>query len=173
MQRNLIIREFYTFIKMKSMEKLFEITEKLHAIYEKILLDTPEEQLFVIPPSHNNNLFWNIAHVLVTEQSLFYRLSNLTPRLDMELIKKYSKGTFPEGVATPGEIKTVAEALPLTPKWVREDYQKGIFKSFNPYTTSTGVTLNSVEEAISFNLVHLGLHYGTMRSMQKLLKASA
>ncbi|GGD51629.1 DinB family protein [Muriicola marianensis] len=155
------------------MEKLFEITERLHAIYHKILLDTPEEQLFEIPPNHNNHLFWNIAHVLVTEQSLFYRLSNLTPRLDMELIKKYSKGTFPEGGVAPEDIKSVSEALPLTPKWVREDYEKGIFKSFNPYTTSTGVTLNSVEEAISFNLVHLGLHYGTILSMKKQLKASA
>jgi hypothetical protein len=151
------------------MEKLFEITGKLHDGYHKILMSTPEDKLFVIPESHNNNLFWNIAHALVTEQALIYKLSSLPPRLDKELIKKYSKGTFPGEVADPGEIRQVAEALTLTPKWIREDYEKGIFKEFVPYTTSANVTLNTVEDAITFNLFHLGLHFGTIRSIQKLL----
>ncbi len=157
---------------MKSMEKLFEITEKLHDIYLKTLQATPMDQLFVVPEAHNNNLFWNIAHALVTEQALVYKLSNVTPRLDEGLIKKYSKGTFPDAGIDSREAEQVAEALPLTPKWMREDYEKGIFKSFNTYTTSAHVTLNNVEDAITFNLFHLGLHYGTIRSMQKLLSAS-
>ena len=169
LQRNLNIREIYTFIKMKSMEKLFEITEKLHDIYHKTLLATPEDRLFAIPEPHSNNLFWNIAHALVTEQSLIYKLSKLQPRLDEALIAKYSKGTFPEEGVSPSEVNQVADALPQTLKWIREDYKNGIFKEFIPYTTSAHVTLNSVEDAISFNLFHLGLHYGTIRSIQKLL----
>ncbi|MBT8285703.1 MAG: DinB family protein [Flavobacteriaceae bacterium] len=150
------------------MEKLFDITEKLHEIYHKVLLNTPEDQLFAIPSSHNNNLFWNIAHVVVTEQLLIYKLSGLTPRLDGDLIKKYSKGTFPEKNVTKREIEEVADGLLNAPGWIREDYKKGIFKEFNPYTTSANVTLNKVEDAISFNLVHLGIHYGTIRSILKL-----
>ncbi len=156
---------------MKSMEKLFEITEKLHEIYLKTLLSTPMDQLFVVPKPHNNHLFWNIAHALVTEQVLVYKLSNLTPRLEGELIRKYSKGTFPEGGVDRSEVEQVAEALPLTTGWMKEDYENGIFKNFNTYTTSAQVTLNTVEDAITFNLFHLGLHYGTIRSMQKLLNS--
>ncbi len=155
------------------MDKIFEITEKLHALYLTVLQNTPEEELFVVPDTHNNHLFWNIAHALVTEQALVYKLSNLKPRLDEALISRYSKGTFPEGGARSQEVKQVAEALPLTPKWMREDYENGIFREFNTYTTSAGVTLNSVEDAIQFNQFHLGLHYGTLLSLKKLVKARA
>ena len=157
---------------MKSMNNLFDTTEKLHHLYLKILKETPEDQLFMIPETHNNNLFWNIAHALVTEQSLVYRLSKLPPRLDEELIKKYSKGTYPEEGVRAGELQQVADALPLTPKWIREDYEKGSFREFSPYTTSAHVTLNNVEDAITFNLFHLGLHFGTILSMRKLVTAS-
>jgi trehalose/maltose hydrolase-like predicted phosphorylase len=165
--------KFYTFIKINTMEKLFDITEKLHDLYLSILLNTSEEQLLVVPETHNNNLFWNIAHALVTEQALIYKLSNLEPRLDEALIAKYMKGTYPEAVVVSEEVQKIADALPLTPKWIREDYENGIFKEFNTYTTSARVTLKSVEDAIQFNLVHLGLHFGTLLSMQKLVKATA
>ena len=155
------------------MEKLFDITEKIHEIYHKVLTGTPEDQLFKIPSPHNNNLFWNIAHVLVTEQLLIYKLSALTPKLDGDLIKKYSKGTFPEESVSKEVIEQVADGLLKAPGWIREDYKKGIFKDFIPYTTSAQVTLNNVEDAISFNLVHLGIHYGTIRSMQKLMPSPA
>ncbi len=158
---------------MNTMDKIFDITEKLHDLYLSVLDKTPEEELFVIPKTHNNHLFWNIAHALVTEQALVYKLSNLKPRLDEALITKYSKGTFPEGEANSKDVKVVRETLPLTPKWIREDYEKGIFKEFNSYTTSAGVTLSSVEDAIQFNQFHLGLHFGTLLSLQKLVKARA
>lgn len=158
---------------MKAMEKLFETTAKLHDLYQNVLVSTPEEQLFEIPESHNNNLFWNIAHALVTEQALIYKLSNLPPRLDEVLISKYSKGTFPGEVTSTEEVKQVVDALPLTPIWIREDYENGIFKEFIPYTTSARVSLNCVEDAISFNLFHLGLHFGTVLSLKKLVAVSS
>jgi hypothetical protein len=151
------------------MEKLFDITEKIHAIYHKTLVAVPQDQLFYIPDSFNNNLFWNISHGLVTGQALIYKLSKLTPRVDETLIKKYSKGSFPEEGVSTAEIEQVAEALLATPQWLREDYEKGIFEGFSPYTTSAHVTLESVEDAITFNLFHLGLHYGTIQSIRKLL----
>ena len=36
------------------------------------------EQLNHIPEGFNNNLAWNIGHILVTQELLIYRLSNQT-----------------------------------------------------------------------------------------------
>lgn len=155
------------------MEKLFDITEKIHVIYHNILLTTSNEDLFTVPENFNNNIFWNVSHVLVTQQLLVYKLSKLHTRLDWGLVKKYSKGTFPEKGVSEEEVQLVAKGLLDTPKWVKEDYQKGIFKDYEPYTTSANVTLNSAEDAIAFNIFHLGLHMGTVQAIQKKLLASA
>ena len=155
------------------MEKLFDITEKIHFNLHKILTTTPEKQLFSIPENFNNNIFWNISHVLVTQQLLVYKLSNHHTRIDWALVKKYSKGTFPENHVSMEEVQQVAEALLLTPKWTKEDYSNGLFKEYESYTTSANVVLTNVKDAIAFNIFHLGLHIGTVQAIQKKLLASA
>lgn len=155
------------------MEKLFDITEKIHYNFNRILTTTPQEQLLSIPENFNNNIFWNISHVLVTQQLLVYKLSKLHTRLDWALVKKYSKGTFPENHVSKEEVQQVAEALLTTPKWTKEDYNNKIFKEYESYTTSANVVLANVEDAIAFNIFHLGLHMGTVQAIQKELMASA
>ncbi len=154
------------------MEKLFDITEKLHSNLHKIITTSTNEFLFAIPENFNNNIFWNISHVLVTQQLLVYKLSKLQTRLDWALVKKYSKGTFPEKDVSKEEIQQVAEGLLTTPKWTKEDYEKGIFVEYQPYTTSANVILNNAEDAIAFNIFHLGLHIGNIQAMQKKILAS-
>ena len=56
-----------------------------------------------------------------------------------------------------------------TVEWAQEDYEKGIFKEFKEYTTSLNVTLKNVEDAITFNVFHEGLHLGVVLSLQKAL----
>lgn len=151
------------------MERILDITEKLHSILNAILVKSSKDKLTMVPKGYNNNILWNIGHLLVTQQSLVYQLSKLPTRLDSKLIKRYSKGTFPEKEVLESEIKEVAEALLAVNGWIKEDYRKGLFKEFIPYTTSTGVTLNNIEDAVAFNMFHIGLHLGTIRAIQKLV----
>jgi hypothetical protein len=90
-------------------------------------------------------------------------------RLNDELVKEFSKGTHPASSITDKQLKQVAETLIPAIEWTKEDYEKGIFKEFMQYTTSANVTLHSVEDAISFNLFHEGLHMGAIRAIQKHL----
>jgi len=150
------------------MEKLFDITEKLNAIYHGILKGTSREDLLFVPKGFNNNIFWNIGHVFVTQQALVYSLSKVPPRIDEAFIRKYSKGTFPGESVSDGEIQTVAMGLLAASGWMREDYNKGIFKEFIPYSTSANVSLNTVEDAIAFNIFHMGLHLGAIKAIQKV-----
>lgn len=151
------------------MENLFDITlknrQRLHYILEK----TSKEDLLKIPEGFRNNIWWNIAHVLVTEQLLVYKMSGLPMSVSDELINKFKKGTTPDGSATDEEIKLVKDLLIVTIENTSADYDKGIFENFNEYTTSANVTLRNVEDALAFNLFHEGLHLGTILSLQKLL----
>jgi hypothetical protein len=51
------------------------------------------EQLNKVHEGFNNNIIWNIAHVIVTQQILVYKLSGLPMIVTDEMVEKYRKGT--------------------------------------------------------------------------------
>lgn len=151
------------------MKKIFDITIQNRKILYKILKRTPPEILLQTPEGYRNNIWWNIAHVVVTQQLLLYKLSNLDMRIDDSLVQKYRKGTVPGNNPSAEEMDNIAAFLLSTAEWAQDDYEKGVFNEYNEYTTSTKVTLRNVEDALSFNLYHEGLHLGVILSMEKIL----
>jgi len=154
------------------MENLFDITLQNRKILYKFLKNTPKEGLLKIPEGYRNNIWWNIAHVVVTQQLLIYSLSGLKMKVNDDLVNKFKKGTVPDGTATDDEIETVSSFLFSTAEWAQEDYEKGLFKDFNEYNTSVNISLKTIEDAIAFNVYHEGLHLGVILSLQKVLMKS-
>lgn len=152
------------------MQTVFDITLQNRKLLYKFLKETPREQLLQIPQGYRNNIWWNIAHVVVTQQLLVYKLGGQEMRVDSALVEKFKKGTVPDGTATDAEIDQVTDLLFDTMVWVREDYGNGIFKAYNEYTTSVNITLRNVEDAIQFNLYHEGLHLGAILALIKAVK---
>jgi len=152
------------------LKNLFDITLQNRKRLHKILESTSKEQLLEIPNGYNNNIWWNIAHVVVTQQLLVYKLSGLQIRIPEEFVDRFKKGTTPDGTATDVEMKQIKNFLISTIEWMEEDYKKGLFKHFNEYTTSAGVTLKNTDDAMAFNLYHEGLHMGAIISLLKAVK---
>lgn len=155
------------------MERLFNITLQNRKALYSVLTKTPKELLLKIPNGYRNNIWWNIAHVVVTQQLLVYKLSGVDMKIPLELIDKFKKGSVPDGTATDDEIDMIKGFLFSTIEWAQEDYGNGVFKDFVVYETSAKVTLNNVEDAIAFNLFHEGLHLGVVLSLKKVLLAEA
>lgn len=150
------------------MEKLFESALFTRARMLKVLDQTPYNSLVKIPDNFQNSIFWNIAHVLVTQQLLCYKLTGQELRIDPALVDKYAKGTVPTENVDEADIAYVKTHLVEAMKQTIIDYDKGLFKTFISYPTSTGIDLNSIEEAISFNSFHDGIHLGVVLSLMKL-----
>lgn len=148
-------------------KNLFEITLQNRKNLHAILTKTPKEKLLKIPEGFNNNIYWNIAHTLVTQQLLMYKLSGLQMRVPNDLVEKFKKGTVPDGTATDQEMKSVADFLMSTIEWAKEDYNAQLFQEFHEYTTSARVTLRNIEDVIPFNLFHEGLHLGAIIILQR------
>ncbi len=129
----------------------------------------PEDRLFEIPPGFRNSIWWNLAHIIATQQILLYRFSGLSARVDDNWINTYMKGTFPTGIPEKKELEFLQKSLVDTATWASEDYDNGVFVKYEEYTTSTKVTLRSVEDAIQFNNFHEGLHLGVILSQIKVL----
>ncbi|MBK7631964.1 MAG: DinB family protein [Ignavibacteriales bacterium] len=127
------------------------------------------EQLLKIPEGGKNNILWNLGHIIVTQQVLHYTLSRLEMRIPKEISSIFRTGTSPEVWRETPNITELKSLLPELPDKLLEDYNNGMFKEFRPYKTSTGVELNTFEDAITFNHFHEGTHTGIILGLIKRL----
>lgn len=151
------------------MDWAFDIALKNRAIFKTFLETFTLEELNKVPKGFNNNLIWNIAHTIVTQQLLVYSLSGVTPLVPQEMIDMYRKGTKTERDVTLAEVETIKDLLFSTIEKTKEDYKNGVFKTYNEYTVSTKSTLTNVDEAIDFNNFHEGIHLGYILALKKSL----
>ena len=139
----------------------FDICQRNRQLLYNLMEKSTPEQLNKIPDGYNNNILWNIGHTIATQQLLVYGLSNNDFCVPTHIIDQYRKGTKPEKPATTAEIEEIKSLLFSTITQLEKDYKDGLFTSFKTYTLSTsGGTLNKVEDAIAFNNFHEGLHLG-------------
>ncbi|MEM6319521.1 MAG: DinB family protein [Bacteroidota bacterium] len=136
----------------------------------KHLEDISLDHLNVIPDGYNNNLIWNAAHVVVTQQLLCYAMSGLDVKLPKEIISAYRKGSKPEKAISQAEVNQIKSWLTESIEWLAADIEAGKFQNFKEYATSFGYTLTSFEDAVTFNNVHEGMHLGYIIALKKHLE---
>jgi len=151
------------------MKTQFEILIKSRELVLQVIDDLTIEQLHTIPKGFKNNIVWNVAHLVVTQQLLLYKLSGVNCLIPDDLIADFRKGTFPTRNFTNEEFDEIKDLLSALPETLIEDYEAEIFQDYEEYETSTGFVLDSLETAIAFNNYHEGLHLGIIRSIKKLV----
>lgn len=151
------------------MDFTFDIALKTRILFYKTLENLTLDQLNTKPKGFNNTIFWNIKHVVITQQLLIYRLSELPVLVTETEIETYKKGTKSESKATTEDIELLKYQLFSTLEKTKEDYQKGLFKKYTEYTVSTKSILTSINEALAFNNSHEGIHFGYILAMKKIL----
>ena len=151
------------------MHQTFEITRTSRKILSQILENHTLEQLNTIPEGFNNNLIWNIGHIIVVQQMLVYKLSGLPMMISDELVNKYKKGTKPEHNATQAEVDEIKSLLLETINQTKADLDNKIFKNYQEYPTSTGFVIKNAEDAMAFNYFHEALHIGIIMCIRKFI----
>lgn len=153
------------------MKKQFEILNITRANVLEAIDGLTLEELNVVPPGFKNNIIWNVAHILVTQQLLCYKLSKLDMHIDNEFVDKFKIGSGVDFEVTHEEVEAIKKQLSELPMTLIEDYNNSIFQNFSEYPTSYNFTLNSVEDAIQFNNVHEGLHFGYIMAIKKAINS--
>lgn len=151
------------------MENQFKITRTSREIYNRFFDNYTLEQLNKVPQGFNNNLIWNIGHIVVSQQMLVYLTTGQERMVSKELIAQYMRGTKPERDVTQQEADEIKALLFTTIDKSEADYNAGIFTTFNPRKTELGFELNTVEDAITFNNYHEATHLGMMMSLKKFV----
>ena len=152
------------------MEKQFEILKAGRLIILNIFENLSLNQINKIPDGFKNNLIWNAAHLIVTQQLLCYKLSNLPLSISEDMVKKYAKGTAPKKEISIEEFNTIKTLLVNLVDKTESDYATGIFNNYLGYQPSTAnVYLGTIEDAIQFNNFHEGMHLGIIFALKKLV----
>jgi hypothetical protein len=151
------------------MDKLIETAIFTRKSLVKIMETRNYEDLVKIPDNFRNSIFWNIAHLLVTQQLLCYKLSGQDLRISEEMVAKYGKGSLANEEVSKKDIEYVKENLLEMVIKMQEDYEKGLFVNYKPYMTSANIELCNIEDALKFSAYHDGIHLGVILSLMKIV----
>lgn len=151
------------------METTFKTWKTSRNLFLTLLESYNLDQLNHIPQGFNNNLIWNIGHVIVAQQGLVYKGAGLPAHLPDEMFGRYGIGTKPEAPVSADEYIALKSLLMDLIPQTESDYFSGKFISYHERTTKTGFHLSSVEDALVFNNFHEGLHMGYIMSIRKFI----
>lgn len=150
-------------------DKSIDTIQATRTLFLKLVDGLSIDQLNKIPEGFNNNIIWNFGHVIVSQQILCYKLAGLPLKIDEAYISKYSKGTKPESFIDENELAFLKQqATQLIDELIAE-IEKGLLDNYTNYTTSFGIALNSIEDAVKFLTMHEGLHLGYAMALKRIV----
>lgn len=153
------------------MSKALETIKASRKAMLTLIESLTNEQLNKIPPGFNNNLAWQLGHIMVSQQILCYKLGNQNFVISSDLIDRYKNGSKPESYITEEEVLELKTLLLSTITQLEVDLAANKFANYTPYTISTykNFTLNNINDAIQFIVSHDGLHYGCSLMLKKFV----
>jgi hypothetical protein len=151
----------------------------MHQTIEKILKarryvigrisDLSNEQLNVCPPGFNNNIIWNLGHLVAAQEGICYRRSGLPGVVGEEYFATYKPGSRPERPITDEEVGKVRELLTASVDRLQEDYDNKIFREYKQWTNRYGMEITSIDLGIDFVLFHDAYHGGVIDALKKVV----
>lgn len=127
------------------------------------------DQLNSIPAGFNNNIIWHIGHLLVTLPGMSYRPAGLAMPVETKLWHAFKPGSFPGVPVSEEEVAVIRELLLSSLDQLEKDLTSKRFVSYTPWVARTGVSVDSMEDALELITFHEGLHTGYILSLRKLV----
>lgn len=127
------------------------------------------EQLNKIPEGFNNNLIWNIGHLVATQQGICYKRAGFSLVIDKAFFDTYKSGTKPEGYVDEAGFEQIKQLLVSTIDQLEIDYNNNEFTNYTTWTTRYNFEINNIDEAMTFLPFHEGLHTGYIMALKRAL----
>lgn len=151
------------------METILKAWKTSRNLYLQYFENYSLEQLNKIPNGFNNNLIWNIGHIIVAQQALIYKGSGHKGYISDELFELYKPGTKPLEQTTEAQVMELKNLLLSLIDKTEADYYDGKFTTYHERVSGTGFHLGSISDAFEFNNYHEGLHLGCMMGIRKFV----
>lgn len=149
------------------MDRIVALTRLSRQNYLSYLNKYSMDDLNKIPTGFNNNIIWNIGHIVAVFDALCYSLSGNTTYTSAQFIEKYKKGTTPDVNFSEADRTEIANLLISQIDKFEIDSANNIFDNYTEYKTSFQNTLQNIEDALQFNLIHEGIHFGYLMNLNR------
>ena len=152
------------------MQKIFELIRQPRQFLITLAEGLSLEQLNTVPTGFNNNIIWNLGHMVAAQQNVCYRRAGLTTmHVSEEYFDMYKSGSKPERPVTQAEVEEVKRLMVITIDQLERDYTEGnVFTDYQPWTTRYGGAINNIDDALSFLPFHEGLHVGYIMALKRV-----
>lgn len=151
------------------MIKQIETVKKTRVFLLEGIKDLTVAQLNKIPAGFNNNIIWNLGHMIAAQQGICYKRAGATPLISDDFWDRFRSGSKPEGTVEAAEIENIKSLFLSSIDRLEIDCDTPVFDNYTAWTTRYGVELASINDAISFVPFHEGLHLGTIIALKKLV----
>ena len=148
----------------------FEILRQTRKFLLGMVAGLTTDQLNEIPAGFNNNIIWNLAHLVATQQDVCYVRNGLPLIIDEQYYLNYKPDTRPEAYVTEAEVRELKILLLSTIDLLEKDYTESRFRDFKPWTNRYGVTHDTMEDSLNLLLFHDGLHLGYIMALKHAIK---
>ncbi|REE68676.1 DinB family protein [Paenibacillus taihuensis] len=162
---------------MEQMEHyLFKQLKFVRSQTLKQLDGVTEEMADRVPEGFRNTIRWNLGHVYVVLERYIFQYLNLPQQLPAGFKELFEFRTSPLDWQPGAAIPTLAELEQLLSGQL-ERVEAAIANRLHetlpqPYTTSTGLTIESPEQFCSINLFHEGMHLSVIKLYKTFLSRS-
>jgi hypothetical protein len=154
------------------MHKQLQMIRHTRAFILNLVSELTAEELNKVPTGFNNNIVWNLAHMVAAQQGICYKRAGLPIIVSEDFFQQYKPDTKPGQFVDSLEIDNIKELFSTTIDQLEKDIAANRFAEYPSWTTRYGVTINSIEEAVTFLLFHEGLHVGYIMALKKLVVKS-
>ena len=151
------------------MNRQMDNVRKVRTFLLAQLDDLSSEQLNRIPDGFNNNIIWNIGHMIAAQQGICYIRAGVPPVVEEQLILNYKPGTKPAKSINDEEVTHLKSLLLSTLDQMEADLEGQLFDGYKSWTIRYGVEITNIDEAIDILLFHEGYHQGAILALKKLV----
>lgn len=154
------------------MNKKIEKIKNFRVFLLKEIEGLTTQQLNDIPSGFNNNIIWNLAHLICVEQNMCYVRSNLPIVVDNKFVSPFLPGTKPEVYFSEQEVNNIKELLISSIDKLQVAFDENRFNTYTPSVMISkvyGFEVTNIDEALEYLLYHEGFHGGYILSLKHLV----
>lgn len=131
-----------------------------------------DEQLNKVPEGFNNNIVWNLAHVIGAQQGICYLRAAQAAIVPDKYIAPFFTNTKPEKTISKEEIEEIKRLFIDTIDKLQGDFDQRIFENYTPSPNILrvyGIEIKDIDDALEFLLYHEGYHSGYILALKRVV----
>lgn len=125
-----------------------------------------EEEAGYIPSGFNNNIRWNLGHVVLDQYLWIQAVTGEAQPVSPDWQRWFGYGTSPADFeAETPDVRQIMAVLQQQPERIREQYGSRLEEDFAP----TEMGMHTVEQVLIRTIFHEGLHIGAIQAIKRQL----